>query len=263
MANRRAVRTKCEDLKERLQDPKLLLYLFFLQAYLPLLSQINLQCQRRNALIFESYSKIQTIVATLTKLIVIDTTLPVYIDEILSFSNLQNVDLDTYRNEGELRFMGREFNDYWKEVQDNSDLTILEQKTVLSNCQAYIVEVAKSLNVRFPEARFILSTCSFISPLRRKHQIVDIQAIVNRFENNYFDYNAVERGYHSYRNDDLLDFLYEDKCKLAHSAEGDITDDIVGFWCDLYQNFLEYKELSKLAILIMTITPNVSVGLAL
>ena len=43
MANRRAVRTKCEDLKERLQDPKLLLYLFFLQAYLPLLSRINVQ----------------------------------------------------------------------------------------------------------------------------------------------------------------------------------------------------------------------------
>ena len=152
--------------------------------------------------------------------------------------------------------MGREFNDYWKEVQDNSNLTILEQKTVLSNCQAYIVEVAKSLNVRFPEARFILSTCSFISPLRRKHQIVDIQAIVNRFDNNYFDYNAVERGYHSYRNDDLLHFLYEDKYKLAHLAEDDVTGDIVGFWCDLYQNFPEYKELSKLAILIMTITPD-------
>ena len=40
MANCAVVRRKCENLKERLQDPKILLYLFFLHAYLPLLSQI-------------------------------------------------------------------------------------------------------------------------------------------------------------------------------------------------------------------------------
>lgn len=33
-------------------------------------------------------------------------------------------------------------------------------------------------------------------------------------------------------------------------------DDLVGFWCDLYRNLQEYKELSKLAVVIMTITPN-------
>ena len=247
MANRAVVRKKCEDLKERLQDPKILLYLFFLHAYLPLLSQINVQCQRRNAVIFESYSKICTVVVTLLEPVVKDVMLPQ--DEIFSCSNLRNIDPDTYGTEGELRFMDREFNDYWIQVQ-----TILEQKTVLRNCQAYIVEVAKSLNVRFPEANFILSTCSFISPPCRKHQIIDMQAIVDRFDNNYFDYNAVERAYHSYRNDDLLDILYEDKYKLAFS--GDTTGDLVGFWYDLYQNFHEYKELSKLAILIMTITPN-------
>ena len=31
---------------------------------------------------------------------------------------------------------------------------------------------------------------------------------------------------------------------------------MVGFWHDLYQNFPEYKELAKLAILLMTITPD-------
>ena len=39
-------------------------------------------------------------------------------------------------------FMGKEFNEYWKQVQDNSDLTILEQKQVLQNCQAYIIVIA-------------------------------------------------------------------------------------------------------------------------
>ena len=152
------------------------------------------QCQRRNAVIIESYSKIRTVVVTLLEPVVKDVTLPQ--NEIFSCSNLRNVDPDTYGTKGELRFMGMEFNDYWIQVQNNSDLTILEQKTVLRNCQAYIVEVAKSLNVRFPEANFILSTCSFISPPRRKHQIIDMQAIVDRFDNNYFDYNAVERAYH-------------------------------------------------------------------
>ena len=140
-------------------------------------------------------------------------------------------------------------------------MSIQLKKTDLSGCAETHETFRASrsdeeLAVLYTVSRFILSTCSFISPLRRKHQIVDIQAIVNQFDNNYFDYNAVERGYHSYRNDDLLDFLYEVKYKLAHTAEGDVTDDIVGFWCDLYQNFPEYKELSKLAILIMTITPD-------
>ena len=44
-----------QSLKERL------LYLFFLRR---LLSEINVQCQRSNGLIFESYSKIQTLIAT-------------------------------------------------------------------------------------------------------------------------------------------------------------------------------------------------------
>ena len=120
---------------------------FFLQAYLPLLSEINVQ--KRNALIFQSCSKLQTIITTLMDPVVIDSKL--LQDELLSQSNLKAVDPDTYGSEGELRFMGKEFNDYWREVQDNSDLTILEQKKVLLNCQAYITEVAKSLHVRFPE----------------------------------------------------------------------------------------------------------------
>lgn len=44
-ANRRLVRIKCEDLLTRLRDPKFLLYVFFLKAYLSFLSEINVQCQ--------------------------------------------------------------------------------------------------------------------------------------------------------------------------------------------------------------------------
>ena len=36
-------------------------------------------------------------------------------------------------------------------------------------------------------------------------------------------HDAIERGYHSYRNDDLLDFLFEE------AGAGDQSDDYVGF----------------------------------
>ena len=137
------------------------------------------------------------------------------------------------------------------------DLTILGQKQVLKSCQAYIVQVAKSLHQQFPEAAIILSTCSFQCP--RKHQIIDMQAAVERFDNNYFDFNAVKRGYHSYRKDDLLDYLYEEKYKEPCSG-GEVTENVVGFWSDLYQNFPEYKDIAKLALLLMAITPDTCEG---
>lgn len=250
-ANRKAVRTKCEDLLERLRDPKFLLYLYFLQAYLPLLSEVNVKCQKRNALIFQSCSKIQTIITTLIEPVVVDSKLPA--DELFTESNLKVIDLDKYGSEGEMRLMGKEFNDYWT-VQDNSDLTILEQKNVLLNYRSYITEVAKSLHMRFPERNFIAGTYVFVCPPRRKHQLVDIRSITQRFDNKYFDHDAIERGYHSYRNDDLLDFLFEEKYK---AGTGDDNDDYVGFWCDLFLNCPEYKELSRLAILILTIAPDI------
>ena len=71
----------------------------------------------------------------------------------------------------------------------------------------------------------------------RKHQIVDMQAVIEQCDNNYFDFNAVERGYHSYRNDDLLDYLYEEKYQKKSSTSGDeVAENVVGFWRDLYQN---------------------------
>ena len=252
MSNRAVVRRKCVDLKERLQNPKNLLYLYFLKAYLPLLSQLNVYCQRKNSLIYEVYSKISTVTVTLLEPVVKDIS--VSGEERFSSSNMVEVNPDTYGTEGELKFLGGEFNEYWKQVQDNADLTILEQKQVLNNCQAYIIQIAKSLDQRFPEANFIMTTCSFLSPPRRKHQIVNVQAVIERFDNKYFDFDAVERGYHSYRNDDLLDYLYDEKYRKE--SGGEAVDNVVGFWCDLYQNFPEYKELAKLAILLLTLTPD-------
>jgi hypothetical protein len=97
--------------------------------------------------------------------------------------------------------------------------------------------------------------CSFINPTRRKNRVIDIRSLLARFDNHYFDCDVVERSYHEYRNDEL-DYLFEDSYKDADETNGEKVDDVVGFWCDLYQNFDDYKELSKLAILIMTLTPD-------
>ena len=43
-ANRLAVWKKCEDLYKQLSDPSFLLYLFFLEAYLHVISDVNVQC---------------------------------------------------------------------------------------------------------------------------------------------------------------------------------------------------------------------------
>ena len=98
------------------------------------------------------------------------------------------------------------------------------------------MEVAKSLCTRFPERDFIIQFCSFVNLIRRKHQLIDINEIIDRFDNNYFDHNRIERGYHAYRNDDLLDFLFEDKCKAKNEKQ---TGDSFGFgvtFIKIYQN---------------------------
>ena len=94
-------------------------------------------------MIFELYFKISTLALTLLEPVIKDTSLPA--EERLSTSNMVEVNPDTYGSEGEVRFLGRECNEYWRQVQENGDLTVLEQKQVLKNCQAYIIQVATSL----------------------------------------------------------------------------------------------------------------------
>ena len=74
------------------------------------------------------------------------------------------VNPDTY---GELKFLGRELNEYWKQVQDNAEQSLSDLTTTI-----------------------------------------------------YFDYDAVERGYHSYRHDDLLDYLYDEKYSKESGGGG-------------------------------------------
>ena len=91
--NRKAIQTKCRDLKECFLNPKLLLYVFFLQAYLSFLSEINVLCQCRNGFIFESCSKIQNVIATLIEPVVVDSKL--LPEEIFLDSNIKDVGPDT------------------------------------------------------------------------------------------------------------------------------------------------------------------------
>ena len=55
----------------------------------------------------------------------------------------------------------------------------------------------------------------------------------------------MEDQYRLYTNDSILDFEYEEP----------ISKDPVSFWCHLY-NYEEYRILSKLSLLILTICPD-------
>lgn len=89
--------------------------------------------------------------------VAIDTTLPA--DELLLERNLRRVDLDTYGEDGEMKFIGDYFNTYWKQIQDNGDLGVREQTCVLKSCRCYILEAVESLFKRFRE----LFLCAVLS----------------------------------------------------------------------------------------------------
>ena len=59
-----------------------------------------------------------------------------------------------------------------------------------------------------------------------------------------------------YRNDDLLVYLFEETYKSRRLTSKRPEDDLVGFWRDINDNYPDYKKLSKLAILLMTLTPD-------
>ena len=149
--------------------------------------------------------------------------------------------------------MGRGFNEYWRQVQENGDLTILEIKESdeelprlhCLGCEKLCVCVREcvcvclcvcvwgggwnSLHQIFPEASFIRSACSFLFPPCGKHQIVDMQIVVEQFNNKYLYFNAVWMGLFLLEMT-LLEYLYDEKCKEIFSASGgDNTENMVGF----------------------------------
>ena len=242
--NRKLVRDRCHDLYERITDPKFVLYILFLKAYLPLIGSINKACQRKDGLLYKSYAEVRSLKKCLLETILFDVNR--HPDRLWDNCNLKDYDPDTYGEDGGLKFVGEDFNTEWANIEKAALLSQTEKRELLRNCFKFLYDIAQAIDTRFPEMDFVTGYCSFVDPTRRR-QLHQLHPVVERFnKNKLFDADACLQQACRYRHDDLLDFVfYEENSKNP-----------IAFWCDLYKNHEEYKELSLLSLLILTLSPD-------
>ena len=237
-SNRQAVRTKCADLNSRLSDPKFQLYLFFLHPQLEALAKINKWLQTPSLPLHTVYGKIKALLLTFTEPVALDNT-----KSVSDSCNLRPL------NEAIPLFPGADFQKHYSDCHDHALLDSRELQDVCKSMYQYIVKVGESLERRFPEMEFMATNTAFPNPLMRGLQKPDIPALVNRFnqENGAVTLfvHSVKRQFPSYLNDSTIEM------EMNHCG-----GDIVKFWCHLYKNEEdEYKELSSLALLLLSISP--------
>ena len=128
---------------------------------------------------------------------------------------------------------------------ENGQLPERKLKEIPSNCQDYILQIGKSFLKRYPESEFILSHCKFIDPATRAMRSKSsVSRVAERFDNNTFNMPILLRQYKLYTMDDELDDLY-----------GQADFNPTKFFCHLYNN-PAYREFARLALLLMTISPD-------
>ena len=148
-------------------------------------------------------------------------------------------------NEALIDFPSEDFSDLWHQIVENDLLPARQRKAVLVNCMEFLLAAVQNVIDRFPESAFICQSCTFLDPRRLRQTGSNIASVIDRFNNDFFDSGLICQQYTRFRNDDDLGFIFEEN-----------DNDITSFWCDIYCNFSEYKELSKLSILILTLSPN-------
>ena len=164
--------------------------------------------------------------------------------EPLTNTNGDSLDDENIRllDEFVLKLSGSDLQKHLHDCAEHSLLTeqqIKEAKTVMFN---YIYEVSKSLYERFPE----MTNCtSFLDPTIRQLQEVNISALVERFHTGKdpfnFDASVVRSQYIMYQNDSCIDIMFQVAGK-----------DYAKFWYTLYEG----EDLAKLALLLLSISPN-------
>ena len=244
MANSALVRRKCTDLHQRFTDTKFILYMLFLKDTLPVLAVANKSCQERGIFIHESYGQIMAVVKTVAEPIVRDKTTV----DLLSDDNLLPLSEVNYGDDGFFKVPGEDFNKYWKEMEENALFTSSEKQAILKNCHSLLLETTRNLLVRFPELDFVIQNLRFVDPRRRERICCNLEEVLDRFDDNFLDRASVLQEYALFRNDQTLDALLE-----VDARDGPVTP--CTFWCQLYK-IGQYKELAKLAVLVMTLTPD-------
>ena len=195
-------------------------------------------------MIHDSYGQIMAVVKTMVEHIVRDKNAV----DLLSEDNLLPLSETNYGDEDFAKFPCEDFNKYWKEVEDNALLTTSEKQIILRNCHGLLLETTRDLLARFPELDFVVQHLRFVDPRRRERVCCNIEAVLDRFDNNFFNRASVIQEYALFRNDETLDALLE-----VDPYDESVTP--CKFWCQLYK-IGQYKELAKLAFLVMTLAPD-------
>ena len=144
-----------------------------------------------------------------------------------------------------ISFPSGEFSDIWKQTVEHDLLTSRQRQSLLEICARFLHRLIQSLNKRFPECQFIVQDCSILDPRRRENSSANITAVIDRFNNGFMDGQLVARQYGQYMHEDDVDFILQ---------ENDVN--VVSFWCDLFLNYSGCKELSKLSVLLLSLSPN-------
>ena len=268
-------RRELRQLETAATDTKFLLYVYFLGGCLPLLAEVNTKCQKRSALIWETYRELEKLIRVWIEPIVVDTSKP--LSEVLEDENLKLASVDLFDEEAleddintmeqllavtdleleeltgdfddKVDFHGHRFMEYYREVVDNDLLTRQERSVVVQSCFNYMRSVGQGLLNRFPDLQFVLSHLAWVNPNNRNKHHITIYDVVKKFDDNekYFDLEEIDRQYKKYRYDTVLEEFFVDDCKK----------DVTKFWCHLLKHMGgEYGELARLALLILCLSPD-------
>ena len=142
---------------------------------------------------------------------------------------------------------GSEFQKYLVDCTEHALLTARELNGAKKTMYSYIVTTGRALERRFPEIDVVVKNTAFLDPPMRSLQQPDMQILTDKFDTCEapfdFDCNVLSSQFRLYANDTTLDFQYELCGK-----------DYITFWCKLYMED-EFKQLARLALLLLTISP--------
>ena len=183
-------RRELRQLETAATDTKFLLYVYFLGGCLPLLAEVNTKCQKRSALIWETYRELEKLIRVWIEPIVVDTSK--LLSEVLEDENLKLASVDLFDEEAleddintmeqllavtdlelekltedfddKVDFHGHRFMEYYREVVDNDLLTRQERSVVVQSCFNYMRSVGQRLLNRFPDLQFVLSHLAWVNP---------------------------------------------------------------------------------------------------
>ena len=112
-------------------------------------------------------------------------------------------------------------------MEENALLTTSEKQVILKNCHDLLLETTCNLLVRFPELDFVTQNLHFVDPRRREHICCNLEAVLDRFDNNFLNRASVLQEYALFRNDQTDALLEVDA--------SDVPAIPCRFWCQLYK----------------------------